>query len=172
MSQQRIGVLVALTLVTCLVVRTANAQNNANVTLSVASAGTPFPVPAVSDYIAGYIDNPVTLAFNGVLKGPANGQTFTAHVEVCALGSTLGNGKSLSDLQWRPADLSLPFQPVVLGCDGAVSSARQVGSYVLVKNQLERKFADGILLRLVLRWTDTSASYGVPLAFTVSMTSP
>lgn len=172
MKLRRTLALIALVVATALLARPVRAQNNANVTLTLLSAGTPFPTPTASDYLAGYIDNPVVLAFSGRLKGPANNLSFTGYVELCALGADLGNGKPLSDLEWRPADLSLPFQPVVNGCDGAVSASRLAGSYTLVKNQLERTFSGGILLRLRLHWTDAATSYGVPLGLTTSMTQP
>ena len=172
MRQSLTGIRLALVLVTCLVGRAASAQSSANVTLTVSSAGTPFPLPSAADFQAGYIDNPVPLAFNGNLKGPANGNSYTSYVEVCALASTVGGGKSVADLLWRPSDLSAPFQPLVLNCDGPVSASRLAGSYTLAKNTLQRNFSGSILLRLVLRWTDTATSYGVPLGFTTSMTQP
>lgn len=172
MISWRVLALTASAVAMTVIARPARAQGNASVTLTVASAGTAFPTPTAADYLAGYIDNPVTLAFSGQLKGPAGTQSFTGYVEVCALAADLGNGKALSDLQWRPADLSLPFQSVVLGCDGAVSTSRLVGSYTLAKSQSLRNFSGGIILRLTLRWTDSAASYGVALGFTTSMTQP
>lgn len=148
----------------------ARAQAAANVSLSVPSAGTAFPAPTVTDYLNGYIDNPAVFTFSGVLKGPANGTAYYGHVEICALSADLGQGKPLADLLWRPSDLSKPYQPISQGCDGPLSSARLVGSYLLEKFQNQRNYSGGVIFRLLLRWTDSAASYGTPLGMTVSMT--
>jgi len=142
------------------------------VTLSIPSAGVAFGAPTAADYIAGYIENPNVLAFDGKIRGPANGTQYTGHVEVCALASNLGSGKPLADLLWRPNDLSLPFQSIQQTCTGAVGSTRIIGSYSLLGNQNDRRFVSGLILRLILRWTDVATSYGVGLGFNAIITSP
>lgn len=147
--------------------RAASAQN---VQLTVSSAGTAFPTPTAADFAAGYVDNPVALAFTGRLRQGKNGRAYTAWVEVCANASTLGGGKALADLQWRPADLSAPFQSIVQGCTGAVSAARLVDAYPVTT--ASTSFAGGVLFRMILRNTDAVQTYAVSLGVTASLTSP
>ena len=142
------------------------------VTLNIGSAGIAFGVPTAADYIAGYIDNPNVLAFDGKIRGPANGTAYTGHIELCALALDLGNGKPLADLLWRPSDLSLPFQPIQQTCTGTTGSSRIIGTYALLGAQNERRFVSGVLFRLVLRWTDIASNYGVGLGFNSILTSP
>ena len=143
-----------------------------SVTLSVPSAGVAFSAPTATDYIAGYIDNPNVLLFDGRIRGPANGAQFTGHIELCALGLNLGSGKPLADLLWRPSDLSLPFQSIQQTCTGATGSSKIIGRYVLLGNQGDRRFASGVIFRLALRWTDIAASYGTGLGLNAIITSP
>jgi len=142
------------------------------VTLNIPSAGVAFGVPVAADYIVGYIENPNVLAFDGKIRGPANGTAYTGHIELCALASDLGNGKPLADLLWRPSDLSLPFQSIQQTCTGTPGSNRIIGTYALLGAQNERRFLSGVLFRLVLRWTDVASSYGVGLGFNAILTSP
>lgn len=147
----------------------ASAQASSSVTLTVSSSGTAFPLPTLVDYNNGYIDNPVALTFTGTLRGPNNGTGYLGTVELCANGGELGSGKPLSDLLWRPSDLSAPFRPIIQGCEGVVSPARVVGTYALDKQVQQRSYSGGILFRLLLRWTDTADSYGTALGMAVSL---
>lgn len=147
----------------------ASAQASSSVSLTVSSPGTAFPLPTLVDYGNGYIDNPVALTFSGTLRGPNNGTGYLGTVELCAVGAELGGGKPLSDLLWRPSDLSAPFRPIIQGCEGAVNPARVVGTYLLDKQVQLRTYSGGVLLRLLLRWTDTADSYGTALGMAVSI---
>jgi len=165
------SIALGLALGLALVSARASAQAG-TLTLNISSAGVAFGVPTAADYMAGYIDNPNVLALDGRIRGPANGTQYTGHIELCALASDLGNGKPLGDLLWRPSDLSLPFQSIQQTCTGATGSNRIIGSYPLLGGQNDRRFASGVIFRLVLRWTDIASSYGVGLGFTAITTSP
>jgi len=163
------GRIVSIALGLALLAARASGQAG-TVTLNIASAGVAFGVPTAADYIAGYIENPNVLAFDGKIRGPTNGTLHTGHVELCALASDLGNGKPLADLLWRPSDLSLPFQSIQQTCTGTTGSNRIIGSYPSTQNG--GRFQNGVMFRLVLRWTDIASSYGVGLGFNAIITSP
>lgn len=159
------GALLGAVLGVLLLARDLRAQGG---TLSVSSVGVVFPTPTATDVANGFIDNPVSIAFTGILQDPGVSETVVGRVEICALAGTLGNGKALADLQWRPADLSLPFQSIVQGCDGAVSTTRTVGTFRLKKSGSSLNFSGGVLLRMTLRSGELATTYGVPLGFTLT----
>jgi hypothetical protein len=129
---------------------------------------TTFNQPALSDYVAGYIDGP-TVTFTVSLAGGAASTTHTTTVEICASSATLGSGKSISKLMWQPSDASKPWQSITSSCAGAVSASRTVGSQVLAKGG---SWSGGVRLRMILDWTDTAPSYGTNIGMTVAVSTP
>jgi hypothetical protein len=139
-------------------------------TLTVTSGSTgQFPNPTADDYNAGYIDNPTPVGFSVALSS-GNSKSRTTTVEVCTNRSTLGTGKVLSDLQWRPGDLSKPYTAILLGCAGPINSARVVGQGVLTKGE---SWSGSLVLRTLLHWSsDTQSAYGAPIQLVVTVTTP
>jgi len=129
---------------------------------------TTFNQPALSDYVAGYIDGP-TITFTVALAGGPASSTHTTTVEICASSATLGSGKSISKLMWQPSDASKPWQSITSSCAGAVSASRTVGSQVLAKGG---SWSGGVRLRMILDWTDTAPSYGTTIGMTVAVSTP
>jgi hypothetical protein len=129
---------------------------------------TTFNQPALSDYVAGYIDGP-TITFTVALAGGPASSTHTTTVEICASSATLGSGKSIAKLMWQPSDASKPWQSITSSCAGAVSASRTVGSQVLAKGG---SWSGGVRLRMILDWTDTAPSYGTNIGMTVAVCTP
>ena len=129
---------------------------------------TTFNQPALSDYVAGYIDGP-TITFTVALAGGPASSTHTTTVEICASSATLGSGKSISKLMWQPSDASKPWQSITSSCAGAVSASRTVGSQVLAKGG---SWSGGVRLRMILDWTDAAPSYGTTIGMTVAVSTP
>jgi hypothetical protein len=129
---------------------------------------TTFNQPALSDYVAGYIDGP-TITFTVALAGGPASSTHTTTVEICASSATLGSGKSIAKLMWQPSDASKPWQSITSSCAGAVSASRTVGSQVLAKGG---SWSGGVRLRMILDWTDTAPSYGTNIGMTVAVSTP
>jgi hypothetical protein len=129
---------------------------------------TTFNQPALSDYVAGYIDGP-TITFTVSLAGGPASSTHTTTVEICASSATLGSGKSIAKLMWQPSDASKPWQSITSSCAGAVSASRTVGSQVLAKGG---SWSGGVRLRMILDWTDTAPSYGTNIGMTVAVSTP
>lgn len=136
-------------------------------TITGGSAST-FAQPALTDYVAGFIDGP-TINFTVDLAGGPPPKTHTVTVEICATTATLGGSKAISKLMWEPTDLSKPWQSMTTGCTGAVQATRTVATAVLGKGG---SFSGAVKLRMILDWTDTAASYGTTIAMTVNVSTP
>jgi hypothetical protein len=142
------------------------------VTLTILTTGAAFPNPTVANYVAGYVDNPTPVTFRLRTNNWAGGSaTATATVEICAVNANLTNGKALSDLKWRPTDLSKPYASILQGCTGAINPARTVVVQQMGKNVT---WSNGsVIFEMVLTWaTDTGASYSNPIQFRVSVVTP
>jgi hypothetical protein len=147
----------------------ASALGAQTTTLTVTSGSTTtFAQPALSDYIAGFIDGP-TITFGVSLAGGPSNKSHTVSVEICATSATLGSGKAISKLMWQPSDASKPWQSMTSSCAGAVDPARTITTATMVKGD---SFSSGVKLRMILDWTDTAPSYGTTLAMTVNVSTP
>jgi hypothetical protein len=149
--------------------RPLSAQTTSTLTITAGGTST-FPNPTAADYDNGFIDNSTPIAFSVAMTGTGANTARTHTVEVCAVSSTLGTGKALTDLQWRPGDLSKPFASIVQGCSSPVSSSRIVQQTSISKNG---SFTNSVLLRMLLHWTaDVQSSYGTTIQMTLTVTTP
>jgi hypothetical protein len=122
-----------------------------------------FPAPAVADYNAGLIQNATGIVFTINVSGPAADRTST--VSVRAASASLGNGKALSDLEWRRADLAT--------WNAMTTSDVTVESRPVRKNTLNDPWSNSVFLRMHLSWTtDAPATYSTGLVFTLTVTTP
>lgn len=130
-----------------------------------------FPNPTVTHYVNGFVDNPVPVTFSLTTNNQGGaGATVTATVEICAVNATLGVGKPVGDLKWRPSDLSKPYAAILQGCAGAVNPARTVVVHQMPRNTV---WSLGVLLEMDLHWAqDVQASYTTPIQFKVSVVAP
>jgi hypothetical protein len=161
-------VLAVVLLVLC--AKTGDAQT---VTLTINSGGTgTFPNPTVTDFANQFVDNATPIAFTvavGNITGPPP-HTVTATVEICAVNATLGGGKALSDLKWRPGDLSKPYASMLQGCVAPINASRVVFSQQMAKNTSATGSA---ILEMVLNWaTDTQTNYGTPVTLQLTVVKP
>lgn len=149
----------------------ASSAHAQKVTLAItAGAASTFPNPTVADYVNGYVDNNAVTFSLTMNNFGGNPKTATSTVEICAANANLSNGKLLTDLTWRPSDLSKPYTAMLQGCTGAVNATRTVTVQQLMKSNT---YAGGVLLRMGLNWaTDNAASYGTPILFRVTIVQP
>jgi hypothetical protein len=136
----------------------------AQVSLTLTQTPNVFPTPALADYNAGVIQNPTGIAFAVAVTGGAAANRTTT-VSVRASSASLGNGKSLSDLEWRRADLAT--------WNAMTTSDVSVESRPVKKNTLNDPWSNTVFLRMLLSWTsDAPATYATGLVFTLTVTTP
>ena len=138
----------------------ARAQNT---DLTVTGAPLSFPAPTAADFNAGYLlyPSPVTIQVNAVTGSARIDRVAT--VSVRATSATMGNGKSVADLEWSYGSPVGPWQ--------AMSTlAATVDSKAMQKNRVNDPWSGQIYFRLRLSWaTDTPATYTAGLEFLLSV---
>ena len=136
----------------------------AQVTLTLSQTPNVFPAPALADYNAGMITNPTGIAFSVNVTG-GGFQARTTTVSIRASGASLGNGKALSDLEWRRSDLAT--WSAMTTANTTVES-RQVRWFL--QND---PWSNTVFLRMRLNWaTDAPATYSTGVVFTLTVTTP
>jgi hypothetical protein len=137
---------------------------SAQVTLALTQTPNVFPSPGSADYSAGMITEPGGIVFTVNSFGPAN-IVRTTTLFVRASSADLGGGKSLSDLEWRRADLTT--------WNAMTTADVLVESRPVQKNQLNDPWSNTLFLRMHLNWvTDPPATYSAGIVFTLTVTTP
>lgn len=122
-----------------------------------------FPAPTATDYINGYVysTSGVTYTVNAT-NGAAS---HTTTVLIRATSANLGNGKALTDLEWRRSDLAT--------WNTISATNTQVEQKVMVLNLLNDPWNNTIFFRMKLSWTtDAPATYAANYQITLSQTVP
>ena len=135
----------------------------AQVTLTLTQTPNVFPAPTVADYNAGNVVNATGILFTITLAGAAANRTTS--VAIRSSSATLGGGKSISDLQWRRADL--------VAWNAMTTTDAVVESRPVRKNSLNDPWSNQVFLRILLNWaTDPPATYTAPIVLTLTVTTP
>lgn len=137
------------------------AQNPAT-TLTLTGGTITFPAPTAADYVNGFVNSTTGVLFT--VNATAGNQTHTTTVMIRSTSATLGNGKLLSDLQWRRSDLAT-WNTITLA--DATVEARTVR-----RNTTNDPWSNTIFFRMLLSWTDdppatSTANYRITLSQTV-----
>ena len=136
---------------------------NPKTTLTLGGATVTFPAPTATDYINGYVysTSGVTYTINAT-----NGSvSHTTTVSLRATSVDLGNGKALSDLEWRRSDLAT--------WNTISTTDTQVEQKVVVLNLLNDPWSNTIFFRMKLSWTtDPPATYTANYQLTLAQTVP
>jgi hypothetical protein len=131
--------------------------------LTLAGGTITFPAPTATDYVNGFVNSTTGVAYT-VDATNGNG-SHTTTVLIRATSTDLGNGKVLSDLQWRRSDLS------AWNSIGATNT--QVEQKVMIRGTLNDPWNNTIFFRMVLDWTkDAPAIYTANYQVTLSQTVP
>ena len=143
----------------CLVLAPALAagQSSRSVTLSVTGASTRMQSPTRADYEAGYVTDATPITWTATVNSPRSNCTYTATVQVRATGSTIGNGKSIADVQWSNGG----------NYTALTTSYATIGTAALTSGTRSR--SGTLTLRTLLDWTEASTGFaGTGLQFQVS----
>jgi hypothetical protein len=136
----------------------------AQVSLTLSQTPNVFPAPALADYNAGMITNPTGIGFSVNVTGGGFALRTTI-VSIRASAASLGNGKALSDLEWRRSDLAT-WNPVTTA--NVTVESRPVRWFL--QND---PWSNTVFLRMRLNWaTDAPATYSTGLVFTLTVTTP
>jgi hypothetical protein len=131
-------------------------------TLTVTGGTVTFPAPTVADYINGYVDaaTGVTFAINAV-----NGSARTTTVTIRATSASLGNGKPVTDLEWRRGDLAT--------WNGVSVLDTQIEQRIVISKGINDPWSNTIFFRMLLDWAkDTPGTYSANYVITLSQTVP
>lgn len=140
----------------------AAAQNPAT-SLTVTGGTITFPAPAATDYLNGYVYSAGGVGYT--IDATSGGQSHTTTIRIKATSPNLGNGKAITDLEWRRSDLT-GWVPISL-------TDTQVEQKVMVRNGLNDPWSNTIFFRLKLTWaTDAPATYAANYQITLSQTVP
>ena len=89
----------------------------------------------------------------------------TSIVSIRSSSASLGGGKTVSDLEWRRADLAT-WNPMT-------TADAMVESRTIRKNGLNDPWSNSVFLQMRLSWTsDAPATYSTGLVFTLTITTP
>lgn len=139
------------------------AAQNPKTDLTLTGATITFPAPTATDYINGYVYSASGVGFT--LDATNGNQLHTTTVKIKATSPDLGNGKVLSDLEWRRSDLS-GWTPIAL-------TDAQVEQRVQLRGGLNDPWGNTVFFRLKLSWTtDAPATYTANYQITLSQTAP
>jgi hypothetical protein len=121
-----------------------------------------FPAPTATDFINGFVNSTTGVLFT--VDATAGAQSHTTIIRIRSTSANLGNGKLLTDLQWRRSDL--PTWNTITTGDVLVEQRVQV------RNGTNDPWSNTIFFRLLLAWTDdpnvaNAANYRITLSQTV-----
>jgi hypothetical protein len=121
-----------------------------------------FPAPTATDYINGFVNSATGVTFT--IDATSGTQSHTTIVRIRSTSANLGNGKLLTDLQWRRSDLAT-WNTITTG-DVLVEQRVQV------RNGTNDPWTNTIFFRMLLSWTDdpngaNAANYRITLSQTV-----
>ena len=122
-----------------------------------------FPAPTATDYINGYVysTSGVTYTINATNGNASHTTTVLIH----ATSADLGNGKALTDLEWRRSDLAT--------WNTIPTTNTQVEQKIMIKGVLNDPWSNTIFFRMKLSWTaDPPATYSANYQVTLSQTVP
>lgn len=136
----------------------------AQVSITLSGAPNVFPAPAVTDYDAGFVNNPTGITFTISVTGGGPKQ-HTTIVSLRSSSASLGGSKPLSDLQWRRADLAT--WNVITATDATVESR------TVQDKKVNDPWSNTVFFRMLLSWTgDPPGTYSAGLVFTLTVTTP
>ena len=120
-----------------------------------------FPAPTATDYINGYVYS------SGVLftvdATSSSGQANTTTIAIKSTSANLGNGKVLTDLEWRRSDLAT-WNTITL-------ANVNVESRTQTYNGTNDPWSNTIFFRMKLTWTtDAPATYTANYTITLTVT--
>jgi len=156
------GVSTSAVIALALIAAPLSAQNP-KTDLTLSGGTVTFPAPTATDYINGYVysTSGVTYTLNAT-NGTAS---HTTTILLRATSTNLGNGKLLTDLEWRRSDLA--------SWNAISTTNTQVEQKVMVLNLLNDPWSNTIFFRMKLSWTsDAPATYAANYQITLSQTVP
>ena len=156
------GVSASAVIALALIAAPLSAQNP-KTDLTLSGGTVTFPAPTATDYINGYVysTSGVTYTLNAT-NGTAS---HTTTILLRATSTNLGNGKLLTDLEWRRSDLA--------SWNAISTTNTQVEQKVMVLNLLNDPWSNTIFFRMKLSWTsDAPATYAANYQITLSQTVP
>jgi hypothetical protein len=139
------------------------AAQNPKTDLTLSGGTISFPAPTATDYINGYVYSTSGVTYTvDATNGTAS---HTTTVQIRATSANLGNGKLLSDLEWRRSDLAT--------WNTISSTNAQVEQKIMVLNLLNDPWSNTIFFRMKLTWTtDAPGIYTANYQITLSQTVP
>ena len=136
---------------------------NPKTTLTLGGGTVTFPAPTATDYINGYVYSTSGVTYTVDATNGAASHTTT--VSLRATSVDLGNGKALSDLEWRRSDLTT--------WNTISATNTQVEQKIVVLNLLNDPWSNTIFFRMKLSWTtDPPATHTANYQLTLSQTVP
>lgn len=133
--------------------------------LTITGGPVSFPAPTVTDYNNGYLSAGGALTYTVAGTGGGRGISHTSTVSVRATTGTLGGTKSITDLQWRRADLPT-WNPMT-------TTSAQIEQRVIVRRGSNDPWSNQIFLRMLLSYAnDGPGAHSGTLVFTLTITTP
>lgn len=136
---------------------------NPKTSLTLGGGTVTFPAPTATDYINGYVYSTTGVTYT--VDATNGAQSHTTTIAIRATSADLGNGKLLSDLEWRRSDLA--------AWNTITSTNTQVEQKVMIRGALNDPWSNTIFFRMKLSWTsDAPATYSAGYQITLSQTVP
>ena len=136
---------------------------NPKTSLTLGGGTVTFPAPTATDYINGYVYS--TSGVTYTLNATNGNASHTTTVLISATSADLGNGKALTDLEWRRSDLAT--------WNTMPTTNTQVEQKIMIKGGLNDPWSNTIFFRMKLSWTaDPPATYTANYQITLSQTVP
>ena len=136
---------------------------NPKTSLTLGNGTISFPAPTAADYVNGYVYS--TSGVTYTLDATNGAQSHTTTISIRATSADLGNGKALSDLEWRRSDLA--------AWNTITSTNAQVEQKVMTRGTLNDPWNNTIFFRMKLSWaSDAPGTYSSGYQITLSQTVP
>ena len=130
--------------------------------LSLTGGTITFSAPTAADYIAGYVYSTTGVTFT---LDAQTGASRTTTVSIRSTSPGLGNGKAISELEWRRSDLAT-WNPITL-------ADAQVERRIMIRNSTNDPWSNTVFFRMKLTWTsDAPGTYAANYQITLSQTVP
>jgi hypothetical protein len=131
-------------------------------TLTLGGGTITFLPPTAADYVNGYVNSTTGVTFT---INSATGGSRTTIISIRSSSPALGNGKAISDLQWRRSDL--------VNWNAISPTDVQVEQRVVVNKGANDPWTNTIFFRMTLNWaTDAPGTYSGTYVVTLSQTVP